>query len=62
MFVELELKYTHEYMALEAFIIRESRLTGWVLAQGGKPPLGLKLDTKQVLEAADKKGLQLHTK
>ncbi|CAL5221213.1 g3362 [Coccomyxa viridis] len=30
--------------------------------KGGKPPLGLKLDTKQVLEAADKKGLQLHTK
>ena len=32
-----------------------------VLLQGGKPPLGLKLDTKQVLEAAGKKGLQMHT-
>ncbi|CAK0781782.1 hypothetical protein CVIRNUC_005469 [Coccomyxa viridis] len=29
---------------------------------GGKPPLGLKLDTKQVLDAISSKGLQLHSK
>ena len=33
-----------------------------MLLQGSKPPLGLTLDTKLVLEAAGKKGLQLHSK
>ena len=33
-----------------------------MLLQGGKPPLGLKLDTKQVLDAISSKGLQLHSK
>lgn len=33
-----------------------------LLLQGGKPPLGLKLDTKLVLDAVNTKGLQAHPK